>query len=71
MDNRNIMENDIEQVLLSQEQLKEIVKNLGERITEDYQGKKLLLVSVLKGSVVFMGDLMREIKLPLYARRDF
>ena len=64
MDNRNIMENDIEQVLLSQEQLKEIVKNLGERITEDYQGKKLLLVSVLKGSVVFMGDLMREIKLP-------
>lgn len=64
MDNKNIMENDIEQVLLSQEQLKEIVKNLGERITEDYQGKKLLLVSVLKGSVVFMGDLMREIKLP-------
>lgn len=64
MDNRNIMENDIEQVLLSEEQLKEIVKNLGERITEDYQGKKLLLVSVLKGSVVFMGDLMREIKLP-------
>ena len=59
MDNRNIMDNDIEQVLLSQEQLKEIVKNLGERITEDYQGKKLLLVSVLKGSVVFMGDLMR------------
>ncbi len=64
MDSKSIMENDIEQVLLSQEQLKEIVKDLGERITEDYKGKKLLLVSVLKGSVVFMGDLMREIKIP-------
>lgn len=64
--NTNIMENDISQVLLSQEQLKDIVKRLGEQITKDYEGKKLILVSVLKGSVVFMGDLMREIKIPCY-----
>ena len=58
------MINDIEKVLLSEEQLKEIVKRLGAEITKDYQGKKLVIVSVLKGSVIFMADLMREIKIP-------
>ncbi len=58
------MLNDIERVLLSEEQLQEIVKKLGTKITEDYKGKKLVLVSVLKGSVIFMADLMREIKIP-------
>lgn len=58
------MINDIEKVLLSEEQLKEIVKRLGAEITEDYKDKNLVLVSVLKGSVLFMADLMREIKLP-------
>ena len=58
------MINDIEKVLLSEEQLKDIVKRLGAEITEDYKDKKLVLVSVLKGSVVFMADLMREIKVP-------
>lgn len=58
------MINDIEKVLLSEEQLKEIVQRLGAEITNDYKGKKLVLVSVLKGSVIFMADLMREIKIP-------
>lgn len=58
------MINDIDRVLLSEEQLKDIVKRLGAEITKDYQGKKLVLVSVLKGSVIFMADLMREIKIP-------
>ncbi|MCH5191067.1 MAG: hypoxanthine phosphoribosyltransferase [Oscillospiraceae bacterium] len=58
------MLNDIEKVLLSEEQLKEIVEKLGEQITNDYKGKKLVVVSVLKGSVVFMADLMRAIKIP-------
>ncbi len=58
------MINDIDRVLLSEEELKNIVKRLGAEITNDYQGKKLVLVSVLKGSVIFMADLMREIKLP-------
>ena len=60
------MENDIKEVLLSQEQLKEIVEKLGEQISKDYEGKELILVSILKGSVVFMGDLMRAIKIPCY-----
>jgi hypoxanthine phosphoribosyltransferase len=58
------MINDIEKVLLSDEELKKIVERLGAEITKDYEGKKLVLVSVLKGSVVFMADLMREIKVP-------
>ena len=58
------MDNDVLEVLLTREQIKEICERLGEQITKDYKGKKLLLVSVLRGAVVFMADIMREIKLP-------
>ncbi len=58
------MINDIEKILLSEEEIKEIVERLGAQITEDYKDKKLVLVSVLKGSVIFMADLMRAIKIP-------
>lgn len=61
-----MMENDIERVLLTQDKLKKIVEDLGEQISRDYEGKELILVSVLKGSVVFMGDLMRAIRIPCY-----
>ena len=60
-----MMENDIERVLLTQDKLKKIVEDLGERISKDYEGKQLILVSVLKGSVVFMGDLMKHVTLPV------
>ncbi len=63
MVNENML-NDIESVLISKEELDNIVKDLGKRITEDYKGKDLLLVSILKGSVIFMADLMRSIDLP-------
>lgn len=63
------MINDIEKVLLTEEQLKEIIARLGREITEDYKDKNLLVVSVLKGSVMVMADLLREIKLPV--RIDF
>lgn len=53
--------NDVEKVLISEEEIKEICKKLGKRISEDYKDRKLLLVSVLKGAVVFLADLMREI----------
>ena len=51
----------IEKVLVSEEEIKEICKRLGKQISEDYKDKKLFLVSVLKGAVVFMADLMRNI----------
>ena len=49
---------DIERVLLSEEQIHGIVSRLGRQISEDYKDKKRLMVSVLKGSFVFMADLM-------------
>ena len=61
------MHKDVERILLSQEQIDRIVADLGQRIDKDYAGedKKLLLLCILKGSVVFMGDLMKHITLPL------
>ncbi len=59
-----MMSDDIDRVLISEEKLNEIVSDLGKRISEDYKDKDLLLVSVLKGSVVFMADLMRAITIP-------
>lgn len=56
------MEKDVKDILISEEEIGKICKRLGEQITRDYQGKKLLIVSVLKGAVVFMADLLREIK---------
>ena len=58
------MEQDIQEVLFSKEYLDQTVRELGSRISRDYEGKNLLLVSVLKGSVVFMADLMRAITIP-------
>lgn len=63
------MEKDIEKVLISEEEIKKIVSDLGARISEDYKDKNLLMVSVLKGSVVFMADLMRAVTIP--CRIDF
>lgn len=55
------MKQDILEVLFTEEQLREKVAELGARITADYQGKNPLIVSVLKGSYVFMADLTRQI----------
>lgn len=55
---------DIEKILVSEEQLREINKRLGKKITEDFKGKNLLVVGILKGSVLFMADLIRQIDLP-------
>ena len=63
------MQEDIKEVLLSRAQLQETVAELGRKISEDYRGKNLLMVSVLKGSVVFMADLMRAVEVP--CRIDF
>ena len=55
------MQQDILKVLISEEEIREAVQKLGRQISEDYRGKNLLMVSVLKGSIVFMADLMRAI----------
>lgn len=58
------MKNDLQRILYSEVQLRETVQRLGAQISRDYEGKNLLLVSILKGAVIFMSDLMREITVP-------
>ena len=58
------MMGDVAEVLITSEQITEKVREMGERITGDYAGERLLLVGVLRGAVVVMGDLMRRIDLP-------
>jgi hypoxanthine phosphoribosyltransferase len=55
---------DVKEVLISSEEIEEKVREIGARITEDYRGEKLLLVGILRGAVVIMSDLMRNIDLP-------
>ena len=58
------MHDDILKVLVSEEELKAKVAELGAQISKDYEGRNLVLVSILKGSVVFMADLMRAVSIP-------
>ena len=61
------MDHDVKQVLLDTKELDDIVTRLAQSITNDYQGspRKLLILSILKGSLIFTSDLMRKIELPL------
>lgn len=52
-------------ILLSEGQIQQRVKELGHRIEEDYQGKSLTIVAVLTGSLILLADLIRQIHLPL------
>ena len=52
-------------VLLTKEEIAEKVKELGAKITADFEGKDVMLIGVLKGSFIFMADLVRAIDLPI------
>ena len=58
------MEKDIKQVLLSEEQIRSKVKELGAILTKEYADKNPIIVGVLKGVVMFYADMIREIKVP-------
>lgn len=58
------MLNDIKEIWYTKEQLQEMINRLGAEISRDYKDKNLLLVSILKGSVITMADLMRAITIP-------
>ncbi len=62
--NMDSMMGDVAEVLIPGAEIEEKVRDLGERITKDYWGEKLLLVGILRGAVVVMSDLMRNINLP-------
>lgn len=61
------IENDVQRMLISEEQIHEAVKRIAGEIERDFgdSDKKLLFICILKGSLLFMSDLMKEIKLPL------
>ena len=59
-----MMEKDIQKVLFSEEELKNRVAELAAMIQQDYEGKEIMLIGVLRGSFVFMADLCRAIDLP-------
>ncbi len=55
--------NAIEKILFTKEEIQKRIKELGEQITKDYAGKKVLMLCILKGSVIFYSDLVRNIDL--------
>ncbi len=56
---------EIEKILITEAEIKEKVKELGKKITEDYQNKEVVFVTVLRGAVIFMADLARAISIPV------
>ena len=63
------MDKDIKEVLLTEEQIQQRIRELGEELTRDYEGKFPVVVGVLKGVVVFYSDMVRQIK--THCQMDF
>ena len=59
------MINDIQEVLLSADQIATRVKEIGDQISVDYAGEEILMIGVLRGAVIFMSDLARSISIPV------
>ena len=55
------MKADMEKILLPEEQIDEKVKEIANKISEDYDGKELIMIGILKASVIFMSDLVKKI----------
>lgn len=60
-----MIHNDIKSILISEEEIQELVNELGERINKDYEGKEIIFAVILKGSLVFAADLMRCLTMPV------
>ena len=58
-----MLEKDIEKILVSEEEIRQISKRLGEEITKDYQNKKPIIIGLLKGCIPFMAELIKHIDL--------
>ena len=66
MSNENILDKDIAEVIISEEELKNRIKEMGEEITHSYSpDDDIIMVGVLRGAILFMADLARNIKLPV------
>ncbi|MHC9540884.1 MAG: hypoxanthine phosphoribosyltransferase [Vulcanimicrobiota bacterium] len=59
------MNEDVEKIVFTTEEIEKKIIGLGNRISKDYQGKNLIMIGVLKGAMFFMADLMRKISIPV------
>jgi len=59
-----MLSNDVAEILITEEQIRQRTRDLARQISHDYQGRDLLLICVLKGGIVFLVDLMRELTIP-------
>ena len=59
------MQSDFSKILVTEEEIDKTVRRMAEEISRDYEGKNLVLLGILKGSVVFMGDLMKRLSIPV------
>ena len=57
--------NEISEILITEEEIKNKIIELGKKISKDYKGKNLILVGILRGAVIFMADLARKISIPM------
>ncbi|MEE0060901.1 MAG: hypoxanthine phosphoribosyltransferase [Acutalibacteraceae bacterium] len=60
----NAVINDFKEILFTKDQIDAMVDDMGQRITKDFKGKNILVLGLLKGSFIFMADLVRKIDLP-------
>ncbi|MGM1050478.1 hypoxanthine phosphoribosyltransferase [Paenibacillus uliginis N3/975] len=59
------MQNDIQEVLISEEEIQAKIKELGEKLSAEYEGRDPLVICVLKGAFIFMADLVKNITVPM------
>jgi len=62
---KNFMQNDISEIIFTESQIQKRVKELAHEISDDYKGKQVTMVSVLKGATIFLADLMKNLSIPL------
>lgn len=64
-----MLEKDIKEILVTEEEIQVAIQELGQKLTEDYQGKEVVVIGILKGASVFMADIIRA--MDLYVEIDF
>jgi len=60
-----MLQKDIEKILITESEIRDKVKLIGAKISRDYAGKELVMVSVLRGGLVFLADLLRAVTIPV------